>query len=140
MLLSGVEQLFLGRHPVAAARPPVRFAAAARRHELHQAVGRRRAHRERIEVALGADDGEHQALAHLVLRGGLRYAGAEFLGLLVGEVRDHRDLHEQRFLRRRRRSAHAAGRRLAREQVVGEGLGFGRLRRSRARADRAPGP
>src|SRR4051812_31122833 len=120
----GIEQFILGQHAVAATRPPRRFPSPAGGDELHEAIGRGRAHRERIEVALGADDGEDQTRADLVLSCGFRDHRAEFLRLLVGEIRDHRDLYVKRVLGTRIGSDRPVGR--AADQVIGERLGIGR--------------
>src|SRR5213593_2187119 len=46
---------------VLAFRAPVGLAAAARGHELHESIGRHGTDGKGVEVALRADDGEHEA-------------------------------------------------------------------------------
>ena len=93
-----IEEVVPRGSGVLALRAPVSVAAAAHRHELHEAVGRHRTDGKGVEVALRADDGEHEAGADLVPLGEPAHHRPVFLRLLVGEVRDHGHLDEVRRL------------------------------------------
>ena len=118
-----VEEIFPRGGDILPLCLPVGFAASAGGDQLHEPIGRSRADRKGIEVALRADDGEDQAGADVIVLRELVDQRPVFIRLLHGEVGDHRNFDEVGRLLRPFLVDRSGGRFLFQE-IGREGLGF----------------